>query len=86
MCIVITSLIVFAENFGIVKQINHIRGSLSNFLMRFRLKLGRCKPHKAARHPTKCDVINGVKPFPTLLQILTLSKQMSTYKIKCIRI
>ena len=26
----------------------------------------RCKPHKAARHPRKCDVINDVKLFPTL--------------------
>ena len=37
------------------------------------LKLERCKPHKAARHPTKCDVINDVKT-------------MSRKKIKCITI
>ena len=25
-----------------------------------------CEPHKAARHPTKCDVINDVNLFPTV--------------------
>ena len=25
-----------------------------------------CKPHKAAHHPTKCEVINDVKLFPTV--------------------
>ena len=34
--------------------------------MQLRLKLERCKPHKAARHPRKCDVINDVKLFPTV--------------------
>ena len=37
----------------------------SNALLQFRLKLERCKLHKASRHPTKCDVINDVKLFPT---------------------
>ena len=32
----------------------------SNALLQFELKLERCKPHKAARNPTKCDVINDV--------------------------
>ena len=36
----------------------------SNAFLQFRLKLERCKPHKAARHGTKCDVINDVKLFP----------------------
>ena len=46
--------------------------SNSNALLQFDLKLERCKPHKATGHPTKCDVINDVKLFPTcdiLLQI-----------------
>ena len=38
----------------------------SNAPSQFELKLERCKPHKAARHPTKCDVINDVKLFPTV--------------------
>ena len=56
------------------------------------LKLERCKPHKAACHPTKCDVINEVKQFPTVYRriycrkLLTLSNQMSHYISKCIRI
>ena len=25
-----------------------------------------CKPHKGAHHPTKCDVINDAKLFPTV--------------------
>ena len=38
----------------------------SNALLQFRLKLERCKPHNAARHAMKCDVINDVKLFPTV--------------------
>ena len=38
----------------------------SNALLQFDLKLERCKPHKAARHPTKGDVIDDVKLFPTV--------------------
>ena len=37
---------------------------LFNFL--FHLKSECCKPHKAACHPTKCDVTNDVKLFPTV--------------------
>ena len=33
----------------------------SNVLLQSRLKLERCKPQKAARHPMLCDVINDVK-------------------------
>ena len=64
----------------------------SNALLQFRLKLKRRKPHNAARHPTKCDVINDVKLFPTVYRriycckFLTLSNQTSRYKSKCIRI
>ena len=56
-----------------------------------RLKLERCKPHKTAHQPTKCDVINDVKLFTTVYRricchkFLMLSNQMSGYKIKCIR-
>ena len=63
----------------------------SNAFLHFRLKLERCKPHKAARNPTKCDVINDVKLFPTVYcrmycrKFLTLSNQTSRYKSKCIR-
>ena len=63
----------------------------SNALLQFELKLERCKPHKAARHPTKCDVINDVKLFPTVYcriycrKFLTISNQTSRYKLMCIR-
>ena len=33
----------------------------SNPLLQFELELEHCMPHKATHHPTKCDVINGVK-------------------------
>ena len=64
----------------------------SNALLQFRLKLERCKPHNAARHLMKCDVINDVKLFPTVYRriycrkFLTLSYQRKRYKSKCIRI
>ena len=64
----------------------------SNALLQFELKLERCKPHKPARHPKKCDVINDVKLFPTVYgriycrKFLTLSNQTSRYKLNCIRI
>ena len=35
-------------------------------LLQFRPETERWKPHKAARHPTRCDVINDVKLFPTV--------------------
>ena len=38
----------------------------SNAFLQFELKLEYCKPHKAARHPIKCDVINDVELFPTV--------------------
>ena len=43
----------------------------SNALLQFRLKLERCKPHNAARHSTKCDVIKDVKMFPAVQDILS---------------
>ena len=55
----------------------------SNTLLQFELKLEHCKPHKATRHITKCDVINDVKLFPTVYRriycckFLTLSNQTS---------
>ena len=54
--------------------------------------LERCKPHKAVHQQTICDVINGVKLFPTVYhriycrKVLTLSNQTSRNKTKCIRI
>ena len=64
----------------------------SNALLEFELKCERCQPHRAGRQPTKCEVINDVKLFPTVYRriycrkILTLSNQTSRYKVKCIRI
>ena len=64
----------------------------SNALLQFDLKLERCKPHRAARHPTKGDVIVDVKLFPTVYRriycrkYVMLSNQTSRYKHKCIRI
>ena len=61
-------------------------------ILQFRLKLKRCKPHNAARHSTKCGVINDVKLFPTVYRriywrkFLTFPNQKSRYKSKCIRI
>ena len=55
----------------------------SNTLLQSRLKMERCKPHKAARHPTHYNVINDVKLFPTVYRriycrkFLALSKQTS---------
>ena len=63
----------------------------SNALLQFHLKLERCKPHNAACHPTRCDVINDVKLFPTVYRriccrkFLMLSNRTWRYKIKCIR-
>ena len=37
-----------------------------NALLQSHLKLERCKPHKAARQPTKCDVINDVTFFDSI--------------------
>ena len=60
----------------------------SNVLLQFRLKLKGCKPHNAACHPTKLDMINDVKLFLTVyrmiycLQFLTLSNQTSRFKSK----
>ena len=70
------------KNFNML--INH-----SNVLLQFRLKLEHCKSHKAARHPTTCDVINEVLTVYRRIycrKFLSLSNQMSHYKSKCIRI
>ena len=63
----------------------------SNELLQFYLNFERSKSHQAACHLTECDVINGVKLFPTVYRriycrkLLTLSNQTSRYKSKCIR-
>ena len=47
--------------------------------------------HNPSRHPTKCDVFNDIKLFPTVYsriycrKFLKLSNQTSCYKSKCIR-
>ena len=38
----------------------------SNVLLQFDLKLECCKPHKATCYPTKVDLIDDVKLFPTI--------------------
>ena len=37
--------------------------------MQSHLEFERCKPNKAARHLTKCDVINADKLFPPVYRI-----------------
>ena len=66
---------------------------LSNALLQSRLQLECCKPNKAAGNPTKCDVINDVKLFPTVYipriychNFWTLAIQRLRYKRKCLRI
>ena len=55
--------------------------SHSNALLQFCLKLECCRPHYAAHHLMKCDVINDVKLFPKAYhriycnKFLTLSNQ-----------
>ena len=47
----------------------------SNALLQFELKLERCKPHKAARHLTKCDVhVINDKLFLTVISQDILSQ------------
>ena len=64
----------------------------SNGILQFKLKLEHSKPHKAACHPKKCDIINDIKLFPRVYRRIycrkfsTLSNQTSHYKLKCIRI
>ena len=43
----------------------------SNAFMQSRLKFERCNPQKAARPPTKCDVIDDAKLFPYTQDILS---------------
>ena len=53
----------------------------SNALLQFCLKLERCKPHNAAHHLMKYDVINNVRMYPTVYRriycrkFLTLSNE-----------
>ena len=58
----------------------------SNALLQFELKLERCKPHKPARHPTKGDVINDVKLFPTVYRRIYCRKFFTLSNQTCIRI
>ena len=51
----------------------------SNALLKFRLKLERCKPHKAAQRRTSPNEMWRMQ-----CKILTLSNQTSRYKSKCI--
>ena len=71
-----------------MKMLNVAYYPNSNALLQSRLKLEGCKPHKAVRHPTKCDVNNDVKLFPTVYRrvysrnLMKLSNQTSRYTIK----
>ena len=72
-----------------MKSLNWVIPILMNF--HFSYKFKRCKPNKAAHHPTKCDEINDVKLFPTVSQdiaycpkFLMLSNQTSRYKASAI--
>ena len=49
----------------------------SNALLQFCLKLERCKSHRAARHPTKCDVSNYFRLRYTVANFLR-------YPIRCL--
>ena len=42
-------------------------GILSDALLQYHLKLDQYKPRKAARHPTRCDVINDVSILQNIL-------------------
>ena len=44
----------------------------SNAILQFRIKMERCKQHKAALHPKKCDVINDIKLYPTVYRRIIL--------------
>ena len=63
----------------------------SSAILQVHLNLDHYKPHEAAHHSTKCDIINDVKVFPAVYhrlycrKFLLLSNQTSRYKIKCIR-
>ena len=67
-----------------MKILNMVIPILMHFCdWQFELKLERCQLHKAARHPSKCDVINDVKLLPTVYRriyvtiLLTLSNHMT---------
>ena len=50
----------------------------SNEPLQFDLKLEHCKPHKTAHHPTKGDVIEDVKLFPTVYGRIYCPKFMTS--------
>ena len=47
---------------------------LSNTLLQFPLKLKRCRPHQAARHPRICDVIKTSNYFQQYIAGYTVAK------------
>ena len=47
-----------------------------------RLKLEHCKPHRAAHHLLKCDIINYVKQFPTGYTFANISHPIRCHIIK----
>ena len=53
----------------------------SNALLQFEVKLERCKPHKAALHPMKCDVINDVNYFRQYIAGYTLRYTVTFFDI-----
>ena len=53
----------------------------SNALLQFCLKFESCKPYNAARHQTLCDVINRVKPCPTVYPAIFSQDRSSKYPL-----
>ena len=49
----------------------------SSALLQFCLKFERCKPQKAARRPTICDVINDVQQFPAVYRRIYCRKYLT---------
>ena len=46
----------------------------SNALLQFGVEWERCKPHNAARHLMKCDIINDAKLFLQYIAGYTVAK------------
>ena len=58
-----------------MKKFNKVIPILMRFysLVSNRRVASRIKPLKGVRHPTKCDVINDVKLFPTVYPRITVT-------------
>ena len=54
----------------------------SNAHLHSHLKLEHCKPHQAAHHQTKYEVINNIKLFPTVYGRIYCCKILMLYNQK----